>query len=65
MAAKVVAASSEGRTLEDTADEEKGFHFANTVLLSSTVSPAAAPSRARNAKAFAPARQPSSQLSTS
>jgi hypothetical protein len=51
--------------LEDTADEENGFHFANTVLVSSTVSPAAAPSRARNAKAVAPVLQPSSQQSGS
>jgi hypothetical protein len=48
--------------LEATADEEKGFHFANTVLVSSTVSPAAVPRRARKAKAVAPGRQPSREL---
>jgi hypothetical protein len=48
--------------LEATADEEKGFHFANTVLVSSTVSPAAIPRRALNAKVVAPDRHPSSQL---
>jgi hypothetical protein len=49
----------------ETAFWEKGFHFANTVLVSSTVSLAAVPRRARSAKVVAPARQPSSQLSAS
>jgi len=35
--------------LEATADEENGFQGANTVLVSSTVSPAAIPRRALNA----------------
>jgi len=51
--------------LEATADEENGFQGANTVLVSSTVSPAAIPRRALNAKAVAPGRHPSSQLSGS
>jgi hypothetical protein len=49
--------------LEATADEEKGFHFANTVFVSSTVNPAAIPRRALNANAVDPGRHPSSQLS--
>jgi len=51
--------------LAATADEEKGFHFANTVLVSSTVSPEATPRRALNANAVDPGRHPSSQLSGS
>jgi len=51
--------------LGDTADQENGFHRANTVLVSSTVSPAAMPSFPLKAKAAAPGRHPSSQLSGS
>ena len=51
--------------LEATADRENGFHFANTVLVSSTVSAAAVASHARKAKVVAPARHPSIQLSGS
>jgi len=48
--------------LEATADEEKGFHLANTVRVSSIVSPAAIPRRALKANAIDPGRHPSSQL---
>jgi hypothetical protein len=51
--------------LDDPADEQKGFQGAKTVLVSLTVSRAAVPSRALNAKAFASGRQPSSQQSAS
>jgi hypothetical protein len=63
--ARVVAASSECRMLEETADGENGFQAANTVLVSSTVSPAAISSRALRANALAPGRQPSTQLAVS
>jgi hypothetical protein len=51
--------------LGDTADGENGFQGANTVLVSSTVSPEATPTRALNANAVDPGRHPSSQLSGS
>jgi hypothetical protein len=51
--------------LEATADEEKGFQGANTVRLSSTVSPAAIPRLALNANAVATGRHPSSRQSGS
>jgi hypothetical protein len=51
--------------LGDTADGENGFQGANTVLVSSTVSPEATPRRALNANAVDPGRHPSSQLSGS
>ena len=63
--AKVVAASSEYRMLEETADGENGFQGANTVLVSSTVSRAAAASRALKANAVDPGLHPSSQMSGS
>jgi hypothetical protein len=44
--------------LEEAADEQKGFQGAKTVLVSSTVSPAAVRSRALNAKAVPPIRHP-------
>jgi hypothetical protein len=51
--------------LAETADKENGFHGAKMVRVSSTVSPAAIPSRARRAKEIPPFSQPSSQLSAS
>lgn len=48
--------------LEATADAEKAFQSANTVLVSSTVSSAAIPRRALRANALAPDRHPSTQL---
>ena len=48
--------------LAETADKENAFHGTNMVLLSSTVSPAAIPRRARRAKEVPPSRQPSTQL---
>jgi hypothetical protein len=60
-----LAVSSEYRMLEETADGENGFQGANTVLVSSTVSPAAMPRRALNAKAVAPGRPPSTQVAGS
>jgi hypothetical protein len=51
--------------LADTADGENGFHGANTVLVSSTVSRAAATRRALKANAVDPGLHPSSQMSGS
>ena len=51
--------------LEKTADGENGFQGAKTVLVSSTVSPAAIARRALNANAVAPGRHPTTQLSGS
>ena len=41
----MAAASSEYRMLEETADEENGFQAATTLLVSSSVIPAALPTR--------------------
>jgi hypothetical protein len=52
----MVAATGPDRAGEATADEEKGFQRANTVLVSSTVSRAATPSTAHIANWGAPGR---------
>jgi hypothetical protein len=51
--------------LEETADEEEAFHFANAVFVSSTVRPAAILRRPLKANAVAPGLHDSSQLSGS
>jgi hypothetical protein len=61
--ARVVAPPPRERAGDATADEEKGFQGANTILVSSTVSCAALPSTARIANWEAPGRHISIQVS--